>query len=157
MRRLTSMGLSSTSKPATVTEPALGGRKQVSTRMVVVLPAPLGPRKPTICPFSTSKEILSTASLRAYRLVSPSTLIIRVTQCYSGRASIAFVSLYRTLHHSGQGRGVSIGSGRVYGSVLNVSRHFRSLVARLKVRIARLTVLTARGPHGFRGTASPPS
>src|SRR5580700_5102406 len=76
MRRLTSMGFSSTSKPATVTEPAVGGRKHVRTRIVVVLPAPLGPRKPTIWPFSTSKEMLSTATVRAYRLVRPSTLII---------------------------------------------------------------------------------
>src|SRR5580693_8086664 len=112
MRRFTSIGFCCTSKPATLAVPEVGGMKQVRTRMVVVLPAPLGPRKPTICPFSTSKEILSTAILRAYRLVSPSTLIIRVTRCYSGRASMLFVSMYRTLHHSGQGRGVSIASRR---------------------------------------------
>src|ERR1039457_2713809 len=76
MRFLTSMGFSSTSKPATLAVPMVGGRKQVRTRMVVVLPAPLGPRKPTIWPFSTSKEILSTATVRAYRLVRPCTLII---------------------------------------------------------------------------------
>ncbi len=35
--------------------PSVGGMKQVSTRMVVVFPAPLGPRNPTIWPFSTSK------------------------------------------------------------------------------------------------------
>ena len=45
MRFLTSSGCSRTSKPATVALPAVGGRKQVSMRMVVVLPAPLGPRK----------------------------------------------------------------------------------------------------------------
>ena len=33
------------------------GKKQVSMRRVVVLPAPLGPRKPTISPFCTSKEM----------------------------------------------------------------------------------------------------
>src|SRR5690242_10961069 len=76
MRFFTSNGCSSTSKPATVALPAVGGRKHVSTRMVVVFPAPLGPRNPTIWPFSTSKEILSTATVRAYRLVNPSTLII---------------------------------------------------------------------------------
>src|ERR1039458_10458446 len=59
MRFLTSWGFSRTSNPATVAVPAVGGRKQVRTRMVVVLPAPLGPRKPTIWPFSTSKEMLS--------------------------------------------------------------------------------------------------
>src|SRR5208283_5756902 len=76
MRFLTSMGFSRTSKPQTLAVPEVGGRKQVRTRIVVVLPAPLGPRKPTICPLSTSKEMLSTATVRAYRLVRPSTLII---------------------------------------------------------------------------------
>src|SRR5271157_3791405 len=76
MRLLTSRGFSRTSKPATLALPDVGGRKHVRTRIVVVFPAPLGPRKPTIWPFSTSKEILSTASVRAYRLVRPSTLII---------------------------------------------------------------------------------
>src|SRR3954466_5963219 len=65
-----------TSYPATLAVPLVGGKKQVKTRIVVVFPAPFGPRKPTICPFSTSKEILSTATVRAYRLVRPSTLII---------------------------------------------------------------------------------
>src|SRR5581483_9651765 len=80
MRFLTSIGCSSTSNPATVALPEVGGKKHVSTRIVVVLPAPLGPRKPTICPFSTSKEMLSTATVRAYRLVRPSTFIILLTQ-----------------------------------------------------------------------------
>src|SRR5262249_49804678 len=65
-----------TSKPATVAVPALGGRKQVSMRMVVVLPAPLGPRNPTIWPFSTENEMWSTAVVRAYLLVRSETLII---------------------------------------------------------------------------------
>src|SRR6266436_3252832 len=76
MRFLTSSGCSRTSKPATVAVPAVGGKKQVSIRMVVVLPAPLGPRKPTICPLSTLKEMWSTAVLRAYRLVSSLTVIM---------------------------------------------------------------------------------
>src|SRR5947209_1987817 len=70
------MGCSMTSYPATFAVPLVGGKKQVKTRIVVVFPAPFGPKKPTICPFSTSKEMLSTATLRAYRLVRPSTLII---------------------------------------------------------------------------------
>src|ERR1700740_1815098 len=78
MRFLTSSGCSSTSNPATVTVPEVGGRKQVSTRMVVVLPAPFGPRKPTIWPFCTSKEMWSTAVFRAYLLVRPLTVIIRI-------------------------------------------------------------------------------
>src|SRR5580704_11745705 len=44
--------------------------------MVVVLPAPLGPKKPTIWPFWISKEMWSTAVLRAYLFVSPLTVIM---------------------------------------------------------------------------------
>src|SRR5215469_2582345 len=76
MRFFTSIGLFATSNPATSARPSEGGMKHVRMRIVVVLPAPLGPRNPTICPFSTSKEIWSTAIVRAYRLVSCSTLII---------------------------------------------------------------------------------
>src|SRR5215469_11547566 len=70
------MGCSSTSKPATLAPPSDGGRKQVRMRMVVVFPATLGPRKPPICPFSPSKEIWSTATVRAYFFVRPFTVII---------------------------------------------------------------------------------
>ena len=41
-------GCSRTSKPATEAVPEEGERKQVRMRMVVVFPAPLGPRNPTI-------------------------------------------------------------------------------------------------------------
>src|SRR6185295_3832117 len=51
--------------------------KQVRHRIVVVFPAPLGPRNPTIWPFCTSNEMLSTAVVRAYLFVRPSTLIIK--------------------------------------------------------------------------------
>src|SRR5215472_14607106 len=76
IRFFTSSGCSRTSKPATLAVPDEGGRKHVSMRMVVVLPAPLGPRKPTICPFATSKEISSTAVVLAYLLVSRLTVIM---------------------------------------------------------------------------------
>src|SRR5574339_27505 len=76
MRFLTSIGCFITSKPATLAVPSVGGMKQVRMRMVVVLPAPFGPRKPTICPLPTSKSMPWTAIVRSYRLVSPSTLII---------------------------------------------------------------------------------
>ena len=45
-------------------------------RMVVVLPAPFGPRKPRISPFSTLNEMPSTAVWRPYLLVRFSTSII---------------------------------------------------------------------------------
>ena len=52
-------------------------------RMVVVLPAPFGPRKPRISPFSTRKETPSTAVARPYLLVRLSTsIIVLVSPCY---------------------------------------------------------------------------
>lgn len=52
------------SKPAMVAVPLEGGKKPVSMRRVVVFPAPLGPRKPTISPFDTEKEMSRTAKWR---------------------------------------------------------------------------------------------
>src|SRR5437016_8609086 len=97
MRFLTSIGCVSTSKPATLAEPVVGGRKQVSTRIVVVLPAPLGPRNPTIPPLSTSNEILSTATLRAYLLVSPSTVIIEMCHRFSEASAVQTARLRKGL------------------------------------------------------------
>src|ERR1700755_2920991 len=53
---------STTSNPQTDTFPAEGDRKPVIIRMLVDLPAPLGPRNPSTSPFSTENKILSTAS-----------------------------------------------------------------------------------------------
>ena len=49
------------SYPSTVTVPAVAGIYPVTTRIVVVLPAPLGPKNPQAWPGSTVKEISSTA------------------------------------------------------------------------------------------------
>ncbi len=50
-----------TSKPSTLPSPEDGARMPQSMRIVVLLPAPLGPKKPNISPFPTSKLIESTA------------------------------------------------------------------------------------------------
>jgi hypothetical protein len=55
------MGDLMTSNPATSICPALGRSKVVMAFMVVDFPAPLGPRKATISPFLSSKEIWFTA------------------------------------------------------------------------------------------------
>src|SRR5687767_12758392 len=55
------MGDSATSKPPMLTRPEVGGMKPVIMRMVVDLPAPFGPRKPSTSPRSTLKEMPSTA------------------------------------------------------------------------------------------------
>src|SRR5712691_6022456 len=76
MRRFTSIGCSSTSSPHTETVPELGGIKPVIMRMVVDLPAPLGPRNPRTSPLATSKETASTARFCPKDLLRFSTLII---------------------------------------------------------------------------------
>lgn len=50
-----------TSKPATDAFPDVGFKRVVSIIIVVLLPAPFGPRKPKISPVSTLNEMLSTA------------------------------------------------------------------------------------------------
>src|SRR5215469_33411 len=76
------------SYPATLAVPWVGVRKQVSMRIVVVLPAPFGPRKPTIWPLPTSKEIWSTAVVRAYFFVRPLTVIM-MDSLQNGRIATA--------------------------------------------------------------------
>src|SRR6478672_3686466 len=62
------MGSCSRSAPATVARPAVGVSSVVSIRRVVVLPAPFGPRKPTISPSSTVRSTPRTASTVRFRL-----------------------------------------------------------------------------------------
>src|SRR5438876_12247641 len=51
--------------------PAVGLSSPVSILRVVVLPAPLGPRKPTISPGCTSRFTFLTASCVPYSFLSP--------------------------------------------------------------------------------------
>src|SRR2546421_8015207 len=55
--------------PATRALPLLGRSRPTSILMVVVLPAPLGPRKPNSSPAPTSRSRSSTAVRLPYRLV----------------------------------------------------------------------------------------
>src|SRR6202166_4131173 len=61
MLRLTSSGCGATSKPPTVARPEVGRSSPQRMRIVVDLPAPLGPRNPKISPRFTSSETRSTA------------------------------------------------------------------------------------------------
>ena len=45
--------------PIMAIDPVLCFIKPTIIRMIVVFPAPLGPNKPTTCPWSTTKEISS--------------------------------------------------------------------------------------------------
>src|SRR5579883_884136 len=62
--------------------------------MVVVLPAPLGPRKPTISPRSMSKLIWSTANTGPKYLVRSLTWIIICFLCSARRALDGRLNLY---------------------------------------------------------------
>src|SRR4051812_28715597 len=59
-----------------VTRPEVAGVSPTMTRIVVVLPAPLGPRKPVTSPGWQTKLTSSTAVNVPYFLVSPSTVIM---------------------------------------------------------------------------------
>src|SRR5918994_1414156 len=57
--------------PSTVRVPLVTGETQPIIRIVLVLPAPFGPRKPNDSPRATSKSMPSTAVKSPKRLVSP--------------------------------------------------------------------------------------
>ena len=63
-------------RPSTSAEPADAGTKPVIIRIVVVLPAPFGPRNPVTVPGSRVNETSSTTVRPPYCLVSPLTWII---------------------------------------------------------------------------------
>src|SRR3954451_24022181 len=61
--------------PLIVALPWVGLTSPSSIRSVVILPAPLGPRKPTTRPTSAVNDRLSTANTEPNRLVRPATSI----------------------------------------------------------------------------------
>ena len=63
-------------RPPTRARPEVGAARPRMIRMVVVLPAPFGPRKPVTWPGRTVKLRSSTAVTGPNRLVSPSTSIM---------------------------------------------------------------------------------
>src|SRR5262249_38837580 len=83
--RRTSTGSSRTSCPASRARPLVGGRNVVRIRIVVVLPAPFGPSRPTISPLPTAKLIPSTASTSPYCLDNRCTSIMFASHGSRGR------------------------------------------------------------------------
>src|ERR1700691_1597799 len=77
MQDFASTGAFSMSCPQTETWPAVGEMKPAIMRMVVDLPAPLAPRKPSTSPGATENVRSSTASLSPYRLDRFLIVIIR--------------------------------------------------------------------------------
>ena len=59
------------SKPLTVAVPAVGSSSVASIFMIVVFPAPLGPKRPKISPFSMLMLRSSTAVIFPYFFVRP--------------------------------------------------------------------------------------
>src|SRR3954471_20963784 len=90
MWRRTSSLAPTTSKPATSACPAVGLVSVHSMLIVVVFPAPLGPRKPKTSPVPTSKLTAFTASKSPNDLRSSLTLIasIRCTGLYTVRTMV---------------------------------------------------------------------
>src|SRR3954447_23831308 len=77
MACLARAGLAMTSIPPTLADPLVGTTRVVSIPTVVVLPAPLGPRRPKISPRPTERSRPFTAAiLPAKILVSPSVRMI---------------------------------------------------------------------------------
>jgi hypothetical protein len=68
MRRLTVRPSTQARRPSTDSSPPLGGDEQEIIFMVVVLPAPFGPRKPKHSSDRTLKSMPRTASKPPYRL-----------------------------------------------------------------------------------------
>ena len=72
IRRRTWSASLTTSNPLTAAVPEVGMRSVVSILVVVVLPAPFGPRSPNNSPSWISKETSSTATISlAVRLITP--------------------------------------------------------------------------------------
>ena len=63
------------SRPSTLTVPLVRRCAPVRMSMVVVLPAPLGPRKANTSPLSTCRSTLSTATKLPYAFLNPLTVM----------------------------------------------------------------------------------
>ena len=73
-RRRISAGCCTTSRPATEARPAVSGMRVARIRIVVVLPAPFGPRNPKNSPTATATSIPSSARVPpGYSLTRPAT------------------------------------------------------------------------------------
>src|SRR5438094_3604925 len=76
MRRCAGSGSDVTSWPSTSAVPDEGARNPVTIFIVVVFPAPLGPRNPTTWPCGTENEMPPSAVTAPYRFVRSITSIM---------------------------------------------------------------------------------
>src|SRR5262250_3379091 len=95
-------GSRSTSIPSTLARPEVGGKYPASVRMIVVLPEPFGPSRPTMLPASARKDTSRTASVRPNVLRRCSTAIIQKSTVESWRSRVkppgAHANLYPALN-----------------------------------------------------------
>src|SRR3954454_3570610 len=87
-----------------VTLPDVAGVRPTITRIVVVLPAPFGPRKPVTVPGTQLKLMLSTAVNVPYFLVSPCTSIMAPPCPIGGRRRTVRADASVTTKVGGRGR-----------------------------------------------------
>src|SRR5271169_3502086 len=94
--------------PQTIAVPAVGARKPVIIFIVVDLPAPFGPRKPSTSPRGTVKEMSSTA------FSGPKCL----TRCRISSMALSSVQIAETLYqHDGRFVLFAAGSGAACSSL----------------------------------------
>src|SRR5688500_11540751 len=86
------IGSAMRSTPPIRIEPAVGRRIPAIMRRVVVLPAPLGPRKPNSSPRATCRDNEFTAVNFPYRFVRDSSCIIAWRDVGMGTAAVAWLT-----------------------------------------------------------------
>src|SRR6185503_13101902 len=100
--------------PSTRAEPEVGSTRPSSILSEVVLPAPLGPRKPKISPRFTTKERSSTATFSPNRLRSP---------WVSTTASVMSERLLHGLRHQPHVRGAQVAHHTQHPVALGPHQH----------------------------------
>src|SRR5436309_2181913 len=118
---LAASALVARSCPLISTRPAVGLSSPAMIRIVVVLPAPFGPRKPWISPGATSRLTPSTAVKAPYFLTRFSTRIITLPRRPRPAApALAIPARERDVHRPHIGRGPADEHGRGAGRDLEV-------------------------------------
>ena len=99
-RRRTSRLFRQQSNPATVARPDVGRNNPSKSRIVVVLPEPLGPSSPKTSPRRTSSDNDSSARTRLYDFVKPSVTISSLSSMVTFHSTLVPDDTYRLLYHA---------------------------------------------------------
>src|SRR5579875_194856 len=165
MRRFTSMGCSITSKPQTRAVPPVGARKPAIIRMVVDLPAPLGPRKPSTSPRPTAKLTSSTATIgpkcferdwTSIILAQPSVQFVLVRPAMSEHASLTGMQIPSRRSPSWADIGEAADKIKTKDSVEDRQLHLASIRRNRGIRVARAPPEpNGRGQEGTAPESAP--